>query len=350
MFDFLRWNLLKLDAAPGTMIYAGEKRDFQPTILHCAYDADNIEERVLAPETGFTPVPGRVNLLVVTGVHQPEVVKSIGASLNVSPLYIEDILNTGQRPTFTWADPTTGFLVMRHLKMNGAELVDEQVSVLWRDGLVAVFLERESGLLDGLLTRIRQGRGKIRRVDAVYLTAAILDTLVDSHTLALAAIGELAQDLENRLMQHLSDSLLEELYELKRETILARNALMPERDIFKGLLHDDAEVPSDVLPYLQGTAGHLEQTLEAVSSLHDILKSMIDFQISLIGIRTNKVMQLLTVTATIFIPLTFIAGVYGMNFTNMPELQWHYGYHLVLGLMLVVGVGMLLYFKRKKYL
>ena len=350
MFDFLRWNLLKLDAAPGTMVYAGEKRDFSPSILHCAYGEDGLEERAVAPESGFTPVPGRVNLLVVTGVHQPEVVKSIGASLELSPLYIEDILNTGQRPTFAWADQNTGFLVMRHLVVVDGQVVNEQVSVVWREGLVAVFLERDSGLLDGVLTRIRQGRGRIRRADAVYLMASVLDALVDSHTLALAAIGDLAQDLESRLMQHLSDSLLGELYELKRETILARNALMPERDIFKELLHEDAEVPPDVLPFLRDTAGHHEQTLEGVSSLHDILKSMIDYQLSIIGIRTNKVMQLLTVTATIFIPLTFIAGVYGMNFANMPELQWRYGYHLALGLMLAVGVGMLTYFKRRKYL
>ncbi|MEF2231161.1 MAG: magnesium/cobalt transporter CorA [Pseudodesulfovibrio sp.] len=350
MFDFLRWNLLKLDAAPGTMIYAGEERDFQPAILHCAYDAEGLEELALKPGAAFTPVPGRVNLLVVTGVHQPEMVKSLGADLDLPLLYVEDILNTGQRPIFAWADHKTGFLVMRHLIVADGQVVNEQVSMLWREGLVAVFLERESGLLDGVLARIRQGRGKIRRADAVYLMAAILDALVDSHTLALAAIGDLAQDLETRLMQNLTDSLLGELYELKRETILAHNALMPERDIFKGLLRDDAEVPSEVLPYLQDTAGHHEQTLEGVSSMHDILKSMIDYQISLIGIRTNKVIQLLTVTATIFIPLTFIAGVYGMNFAEMPGLHWAYGYHLVLGLMAVVGLGMLLYFKRKRFL
>jgi len=349
MFDFLRWNLLKLDAAPGTLIYAGEARDFTPTIIHCAYDAQSLDEH-REMSAGFAPDPGRMNLLVVTGVHQPELIKELSASLDLPLLYTEDVLNTGQRPTLAWADQNTGFVVMRHLMVEDAQVVNEQVSMLWRDGLVVVFLERESGLLDGVLSRIRQGRGRIRKADATYLMAAILDALVDSHTLALAAIGDLAQDLENRLTATLSDALLGELYELKRETILARNALMPERDIFKGLLRDDAEVPPDVLPYIQDTAGHHEQTLEGVVSMHDILKSMIDYQISLIGIRTNKVMQLLTVTATIFIPLTFIAGVYGMNFQHMPELTWRYGYHTVLGLMCAVGVGMLVYFKKKKYL
>ncbi|WP_419786049.1 magnesium/cobalt transporter CorA [Pseudodesulfovibrio sp.] len=349
MFDFLRWNLLKLDAAPGTLIYAGEERSFKPSIRHWAYNAETLDEH-LEQGTSFRPDSGRMNLLVVTGVHEPELIKQLAVGLDLPPLYVEDVLNTGQRPIMAWADENTGFVVMRHVMVVDGRVVNEQVSMLWREGLVVVFLERESGLLDGVLSRLRQGRGRIRKADATYMMAAILDALVDSHTLALVTIGDLAQDLENRLMNALSDEMLGELYELKREIILARNALMPEREIFKALMRDDAEIPDDVMPFIQDTAGHHEQTLEGVISLHDILKSMIDFQISLISIRTNKVMQLLTVTATIFIPLTFIAGVYGMNFQNMPELSWRYGYHAVMVLMGVVGVGMFLYFKRKKYL
>eukprot|EP00828_Plagiopyla_frontata_P046069 TRINITY_DN8068_c0_g1_i3.p2 TRINITY_DN8068_c0_g1~~TRINITY_DN8068_c0_g1_i3.p2 ORF type:complete len:220 (-),score=50.63 TRINITY_DN8068_c0_g1_i3:353-1012(-) len=180
--------------------------------------------------------------------------------------------------------------------------------------------------------------------------SAVLDDMVDSHTQALTTRSDTAQNLENRLEEKLSDDLLGDLYTLKRETSLSRNALLPVREIFKGLLREDAEIPQDVIPYLQDTAGHHDQTIETLSALHDILKSMIDYQISLIGIRTNKVMQLLTVIATIFIPLTFIAGIYGMNFANMPELQWRYGYHTIMGLMGAVGVGMAIYFKRKKYL
>ncbi len=350
MFDFLRWNQIKLDAAPGTLIYAGEKRDFSPSLLHCAYNADGLTETRPAPETGVSPVAGCVNLLLVTGVHRAETVKTIGASLNLPALFLEDVLNTGQRSNFTWVDEVTGFIVMRHLTAEAGQVTDEQVSLFWRDNLVVVFLEQESNLLDGVLSRIRQGRGRIRRSDASYLMSAILDTLVDSHTMTLASVSDAAQDLENRLARGLSGDLLGELYALKRDTILIRNTLMPVREIFKGLLREDAEITADVLPYLQDTAGHHDQTIEAVSSLHDILKSMIDYQISLIGIRTNKIMQLLTIIATIFIPLTFIAGIYGMNFSYMPELQWHYGYHTIIGVMLVLGLGMLLYFKRKNYL
>ena len=350
MFNALRWNRIKLDAAPGTLVYAGAKRDFTPSILHCAYGPDTLAETRIDPGADVVLTGGCVNFLVVTGVHDEDVIKSVGASLRLPPLPLEDVLNTGQRSGFTWADDTTGFIVMRHLDAEGERLVNEQVSLVWRDGLVAVFLERDSGLLDGVLSRIRQGRGRIRRSDASYLMSAVLDALVDSHTHALTALSDTAQGLENRLEEKLSDDLLGELYALKRETILFRNALMPVREIFKALLREDAEIAPEVIPYLQDTAGHHDQTIEAVAALHDILKTMIDYQISLIGIRTNKVMQLLTVIATIFIPLTFIAGVYGMNFPNMPELQWRYGYHAIMSIMGVVGVGMFLFFKRKKYL
>lgn len=349
MFDFIRWNKMKLDAAPGTLVYAGESRDFDPSVTRYAYNADGVDEAKF--KGGEVPLlDGKINLLVATGIHQPEVINQIGTSLGVPPIFLEDVLNTGQRAKFSWADDTTAFLVLKSMHPNEGGMDYQQVSLFWRDDMVVVFLEQESDLLEGVVNRIRKGKGRIRRSDGAYLMVAVLDALVDNHMHALGVVSEDAQILENKLESTVSDELLGELYSLKREMIIARNTLIPVRDIFKALLREDAEITNDALPYLHDTAGHNEQTLEAFSSLHDILKSMIDYQISLIGIRTNKVMQFLTVIATIFIPLTFIAGVYGMNFTNMPELKWEYGYHAVWVIMGVVGVGMYLYFRRKRFL
>ncbi|MBG0789748.1 MAG: magnesium/cobalt transporter CorA [Desulfovibrionaceae bacterium] len=350
MFDFIKWNRVKLDAAPGTLVYAGAKRDFTPYVATFAYGPDDLaEQRPESPEA-IVLEEGRVNLLVAVGIHQPEFVKGIGARLSIPPLFLEDVLNTGQRAQFVWADDDTGFIVMKHLMVNGGILSTEQVSLFWRENMVAVFLERESDLLGGVLARIRKGKGRIRRSDAAYLMVAILDALVDQHMLALARFSEAAQALESRLGADVSSDFLGDLYELKREIILLRNTLLPDREIFKSLQADDAEVPAAVQPFLEDVVGHSEQAMEGAVSLHDILKSMIDYQISLFGIRTNKTMQLLTVIATIFIPLTFIAGLYGMNFRYMPELEWRYGYFIVLGVMAVIGVGMLWFFNRKKML
>lgn len=350
MFDFLRWNKVKMDAAPGSLIYAGKKHDFKPCVSAYTFSSESFTESVLGMDDPLPLKDECNNFFIVTGVHESEFVKRVGASLSIPDLYLEDVLNTGQRSKLAWLDNDMGFIVAKNIRVEHKMLVHEQVSLFWGHGMVTVFLEDESDLLSGVLARLRKGKGRIRRKDSTYLMVAILDAIVDHHMMALASFSEAAQELEGKLAGKVADDHLSELYELKREIILLRNTLMPIREIFKSLLREDSDIPSDVLPYLQDVVGHHEQTLEGAASLHDILKSMIDYQISLIGIRTNKTMQFLTVIATVFIPLTFIAGVYGMNFKNMPELEWEYGYFIILGSMVVIGCGMLWCFVRKRYL
>jgi magnesium transporter len=350
MFDSLRWMRIKHDSAPGSLIYAGEARDFAPFIECCAYGADGVTEARLEPGESIVLAPGRVNLVVVVGIHDAETVRRVGAELGFAALALEDVMNAGQRPKFSWADDETAFIVLKNLAEKDGELVSEQVSLFWRDNLVAVFLEREDDLLDGVLGRIRKGKGRLRTEGGAYLMCAILDVLVDCNIDTLTRFGDLAETLETRLAGRATDDMLTQLYTLKREVILLRNHLVPMREIFKALLSDEAELPETVLPFLRDAAGHHEQAVDAATTLHDILKSMIDYQISLISMRTNRVMQFLTVIATIFIPLTFIAGVYGMNFEYMPELSWRYGYYYSLGVMGVVGGAMLVYFLRRRFL
>jgi magnesium transporter len=350
MFESLRWMTIKSDSAPGTLIYAGKRRDFVPFIETCSYSRDEVVEACLVPGEPIALVPDRVNLVVVIGIHDVETIRRVGAELNFPLLALEDVMNAGQRPKFAWADDETGFIVLKNLGHDQGELVSEQVSLFWRENLVAVFLEREDDLLDGVLGRIKKGKGRIRTESSAYLMAAVLDVLVDGNMDTLSRFSEQAEILEAQLDRKATDDLLGRLYELKREVILMRNLLIPVREIFKSLLSEDAEVPQTVLPFLRDMAGHHEQVVDNATALHDILKSMIDYQISLIGMRTNRVMQFLTVIATIFIPLTFIAGVYGMNFQYMPELSWRYGYFFALGVMGVTALVMLFYFVRKRFL
>ncbi|MFH1913587.1 MAG: magnesium/cobalt transporter CorA [Pseudomonadota bacterium] len=350
MFDSLRWMRVKHDSPPGSLIYAGEGRDFAPFIEVCAYSRDTLDEQRLDPGQSITFAPDRVNLVVVVGIHDVETIRRVGADLGFPALALEDVMNAGQRAKFAWADDETAFIVLKNLTEEDGGLVSEQVSLFWRDNLVAVFLEREDDLLDGVLARIRKGKGRLRAEGGAYLMCSILDVLVDCNMAALTRFGELAEALEARLEGRTTNDLLGRLYTLKREVILLRNQLVPMREIFKALLGDDADLPEPVLPFLRDAAGHHEQAVDAATTLHDILKSMIDYQISLISMRTNRVMQFLTVIATIFIPLTFIAGVYGMNFEHMPELSWRYGYYYSLAIMGAVGGGLLIYFLRKRFL
>ena len=350
MFDHLRWSRIKHGEAPGSLVYAGTQRTFSPFLLHYAYRGEDFFESRLDAGTPFSPVEDRINLLVVVGVHLPEVVKAVGASLNLSLLSLEDVMNTGQRPKLEWVDDDTGFIVMKHMDIKEEALESEQVSLFWRQDLVVVFLEKESDLLSGLIQRIKKGKGRIRSSDSSYLLAAILDGLVDQQMSALTQTSESAQELEAQLGQEVTSAFLGKLYELKRELIFFRNILLPVREIFISLLREDAEVAETVLPYLRDIEGHHEQVVDGVTVLHDILRSMIDYQVALIGIRTHKIMQFLTIIATIFIPSSFIAGVYGMNFAYMPELQWKYGYFVALGVMGALVMVMLVYFFRKRFL
>ncbi len=350
MFDFLRWIQVKHDNAPGSLVYAGVEREFDPYVIHYTYNPQGLTEERLGRNETVKPLDGCVNLFLAIGIHDSGMIADIGSALGFSNLTLEDVMNAGQRSKFVWADEETGFFVLKDMDVNEGELESEQVSLFWRDNFVVVFMEKESDLLEGVLMRIRKGKGRIRGEGSAYLLAAILDALVDRHMITLARISELAEAVEAKLNEKMTDDLLGQLYALKREAILIRNMLIPVREIFKALLREDAEMPESVQPYLRDTADHHEQAVEGITALHDILKSMIDYQLSLIGMRTNRVMQFLTVIATIFIPLTFIVGIYGMNFEYMPELKWRYGYFIVLGAMAAIALFMVYYFVRKRFL
>ncbi|WP_319542035.1 magnesium/cobalt transporter CorA [uncultured Pseudodesulfovibrio sp.] len=348
MFESLKWILSKQDTPPGSLVYAGDDKEFVPYAIIRSYDAENMIEKRCADVHDVVLEKGCVNFIHVVGVHQAELVQGLGKMLDFPLLALEDVMNTGQRPKYVSIDDETDFVVMKNTDVVDRQLVREQVSLFWRDGLVVFFSENENDLLDGIGARLNRKKGRIRQADSSYLVATILDALVDRQLKALAELGEAAVDLEAELLEKTTDDRLEQLYKIKRETILFRNLLMPIRDIFKSLLLEDAEFSKEVLPYLHDVAGHSDQAVEGAYALHDILKSMIDYQISLIGMKTNKVMQFLTVIATVFIPLTFIAGVYGMNFQYMPELQWRYGYFIALGIMGIIGGIMFVFFLKRK--
>lgn len=349
MFEFLRWRHAKHDT-PGSLVYAGKQHYFKPFVTHYCYDGQQMEESCPTLQEPLLSTPDKTDLFVVTGIHDPECIRTLGSAFGFPNLALEDVMNTGQRPKFAWADDETGFVVMKNLDVTTLRITSEQISFFWRDGLVLVFLEDESTLLDGVVARLRKGKGRIRTEGSDYLMVAILDALVDRNMDALALLGERAEEFEDNLDRHPSGEQLEQHYALRREVILLRNVLLPTREIFKHLLRDESEVADTAQPYLHDVAEHHEQAVEGTLALHDILTSMIDYQVSLIGIQTNRVMQFLTVISTIFIPLTFIAGVYGMNFRYMPELEWHYGYFISLGVMGAVGVLMVYYFIKKRLL
>jgi len=296
---------------------------------------------------------GPSHLLILSGLHEAEQVQAVADWFGLHPLSVEDILNTGHRPSLEEYDDYV-LMTFRQIEYEPGtlRLKERHAAVACRENVVVGFLEEPGPVWEGVLGRLRKGKGRVRRLGSMYLVIAMLDALVDGYYATLSAIGADMQELEERLGEGVMDEqALKDIYTLKRTVVGLRNALMPARQALGALHMNEAmEIDDETAPFLADVKGHAEQVVESVQALHDLLSGMLDVQISLAGMRMNKVMKLLTIIATIFIPLTFIAGVYGMNFQNMPELEWEYGYYLALAFMGGLGGVMAYLFKKNRWL
>lgn len=352
MLDFLRWRLIKKDTAPGTLIYAGQKQDFPPKTLAWTYDAENFEE---LDEEGIHEMPegNRCALILQLGVHDAGKVARLGERTGLQPLTMEDILNTSSRPKMEWVGDQL-FLVLKDFDFHQdtRTVRVNQVSIVLEGNRIMAFEEKPDGRFDNVMERLRRGKGRrIRTAGSAYLLAALMDALLDSALDTLARMAACAEELEASLDEDPSEASLRELYRLRRELIPVRAAIQPMRDIVDTLLRsDDLELNADTRPYMLDVRDHAHLAGDTVNSMRDMLAEIMDLQISLAGLRMNRIMQFLTLIATIFIPLTFVAGIYGMNFENMPELKWEYGYFLALGFMIALAGGLLAYFLRRRWL
>ncbi|MBU1611766.1 MAG: magnesium and cobalt transport protein CorA, partial [Proteobacteria bacterium] len=319
MFDFLKSFELKKNQSPGSLIYAGEEKDFEPKLKLYSYDADKMRETDLDPD-GDDPTlePPQTHFLDLSGLHHTKKVSSVGGWLGLHPLILEDALNTGHRPKLQWQDDIL-FLVLKNVSYDAANtrLHQEQVSLAWSGTTVLALREDETDIWEGVLQRLRRGRGRLRSAGPAYLLVALVDALIDRGYQALAEISGRAEDLEEQLMQRLSEKDLLALYQLRRDVILLRNVLQPTRDALTSLERDEDFEEEEARPFLSDVADHALQTSDAAQALSDILTGMIDAQISLAGLRMNQVMKVLTVVTSVFIPLSFLTGIYGMNFDNM---------------------------------
>ena len=288
----------------------------------------------------------------VAGIHQVEVFEKLGACFSLHPLVLEDILNTDQRPKMEeYGDDL--YIVLKMLSYDDArdEVQAEQVSLVLRGNVVFSFQENEKNLFAGLLDRLRNGKGRIRKMGADYLLYAILDFIVDHYFLVLEKIGERIENLEERLLSDPKAPTLQKLQQLKREMLFLRRWVWPLREVLSALERGElGQIREGTRIYLRDVYDHAIQVLDTIEIFREMLSGMVDIYLSSLNNRMNAIMKVLTIIATIFMPLTFLAGVYGMNFKYMPELEWPWGYPLVVAVMAGIGITMLILFKRKKWL
>jgi len=349
----------KRSQLPGTlpgMLTAHAEADAAPVrITLFSYDADRLEERTLQP----AEIPGLqlpetgVLWLDVWGLSDPAVVKAIGDRFGFHPLALEDVLNIPQRPK---VERYPGHLqvVLREIQYPEEP---EQLSLFLADRLVVTFQERPGDPFGPLRERIRNGKGRVRSLGADYLTYSLCDAVLDAYFPVLEKLGDLVEELEERVMAEPVPETLREIREVKRKLIEVRRAAWPARDAMNELIREESDlIRSETKIFLRDCYDHAIQLMDMVETYREMAASLFDEYLSAASHRMNEIMKLLTIMATIFIPLTFIAGVYGMNFDrqaspfNMPELGWRYGYLLVWGLMAAVAGGLLYWFRRKKWL
>ncbi len=288
--------------------------------------------------------------LDITGAYSPELLSNVGEIFGLHPLALEDVLNSGQRPKVDFHEKHV-FIVLSlpHLQNNTIKL--EQVSLFIGEHYVISFCSGSGEVLEPIRQRLRQHIGRLRNRTIGYLVYALVDVVIDSAFPLLEGVGEQIETLEDQILSCANQKDLNRLHDLKRDLLLLRRNLWPQREVISRLLQHDGELINESLrPYFSDCYDHAVQIIDLIETYREMLGGMLDVYLSSLSNRMNDIMRILTIISTIFIPLTFLVGVYGMNFTNMPELHWHYGYFLLWGVMLSIAIGLLILFRWKKWL
>ncbi len=341
-------------ATPGDMVFVGERKIEAPVATVAVYNETELSVKsVKDMDEDILSASGSARTWVnVVGLHDIAFVSGVGKKFNLHPLVLEDIVNTNQRPKIVdYGDYV--FIVAKSLRVDGASGAScaEQVCIVLGDSFVLSFVENESGALDPIRERMKNPEGRIRKRGADYLAYAILDAVVDQYFSVLEIIGEKIEAVEETLEAGFSGSRFHiTLRDLRRETLLVRRAVWPMRDVLGGLQKSEIKLVGESTGmYLRDAHDHVVQTIETVEIYREMLSSINDLYQTAVSNRMSEIMKVLTAIATIFIPLTFVAGVYGMNFKYMPELEWRWSYPAVMAFMGAAAVYMVVYFKLKKW-
>lgn len=343
----------KAGLPPGTLVYTGDKKEEKARINLIDYDPENLRETEDISLEDCIPCRDSktTSWIRVIGLHDIDLISKIGAAFNLHPLLLEDIVNTGQRTKIEDFEDYIFIVIKLINSSEDGELTINQVSLILAKNFIITFEETKSQILGVIIGRIQKAKGRIRKSGTDYLTYAILDAVVDSYFNLLELYGDGIEEVEEKLATDPTPEKLQAIRNLKTEMILIRKSVWPVREVISILQQTGEPLIGDGIHiYLRDVYDHTIQVADTIESLRDIISGLLDIYLSSLSNRMNEVMKVLTIFASIFIPLTFLAGVYGMNFEYMPELGWHWSYFVVLGIMLTVIIGMLSYFKRKRWL
>ncbi len=338
-----------------SLVYTGDRKGGPVRIAVIDYDADHFVEQELVAVDQCIPFRDKptVTWINVEGVHDAALLEKLGECFGLHRLVIEDIMSTDQRPK---AEDFGEYLyiVLKMLWPGSAkgDFVSEQVSIILGKKFVLSFQEGVEGdVFSPIRERLRAGKGKLRKLGADLLAYSMLDAIVDNYFVVLEKFGVKIDGAEEALIAEPTESTAQSLYRLKRELLVLHKSVWPVREIMAALTRRESDLIGEAaVPYLRDVYDHIVQAIDTVEIFREMLSEMIGIYLSSVSNKLNAIMKVLTIIATIFMPITFIAGVYGMNFKHMPELEWTYGYAAAGAVMIAVGAGMFVYFKRKKWM
>ena len=340
---------------PGSLVFTGNKKVEKVLIHYLRYDSKELQEEILDSHESLTLTPSQVNQVDwydIRGMHDTELIENFGSHFKIHPLVLEDVVDIHQRPKFE--EFANGiFVTMRALSFDKItyEARREHVAIYFNDGFLVTFQETESDLFVAVRNRINSGKGRIRERGADYLAYALMDTLVDHYYVVLDDMEETIEALEEKMTSYPDTNCKGEIHQLKKELLKLRRSIGPLREAVSRFAKSENDLIKDnSFVFIRDLYEHTIHIMDSVETYRDILNGLQDLYISEVSFRMNKVMQLLTLISVIFIPLTFLAGIYGMNFDYIPELKYKYGYFILLGVMLVIFVILLIIFRRKRWL
>ncbi len=341
-----------LGAPPGTITYTGDNKGDRIKITLIEYNETEFFEQDFydLSQCISSMKPNLVKWINVEGVHKTEMLEKIGKLYDIHPLTLEDIAHVDQRPKFEDYD---NYVVAIMKMINFTDKVEaEQLSIVLFENMVISFQEPFGGdAFDIIRTRLRQAKGRIRKCGADYLAYALMDAVVDCYFHVIEKIGDIVEDIEEEIIANTDAKSLLQLYNLKREMIGLRKQVWPMRDMISNMVRSETKLinPSTDI-YLRDLQDHVIRIIDTVETYRDLLSGVMDIYLSTNANKMNEVMKVLTIMSSIFIPVTFVAGVYGMNFDYMPELHSPYGYAITWGVMLSIMIGLVIYFKKKKWM
>ncbi|MDO8642150.1 MAG: magnesium/cobalt transporter CorA [Candidatus Woesearchaeota archaeon] len=346
----------KVGMPPGTLVHVGTQRFHTPKITIFDYNKHAFQEKVVSSveECVKFKKTSTVTWINVDGVHDKTLIETFGKHFGFHPLLLEDVMNTDQRLKMDdYGNHLFIVLKMIYVHHSTHQLVEEQVSIIIGPNYIFTFQEKsdDADVFDLIRNRIRQGKASVRENGPDFLAYSLIDAIVDHYFIVLEKISERIETIEETLLVNPTADTLRSIHELKRQTIKIRKSLWPLREVILGLERlGSGLIKKQTMPYLRDVYDHTIQLIDTIETQRDVMGGMIDVYLSSTSNKLNEVMKFLTVIGTIFIPITWITGIYGMNFRHFPELEWKYSYFVVVGIMITIAFCMMLYFKKKKWL